>query len=760
MLNDDISTYKHNNCQFIEVNDILLYCKQCKVLLCQECILDHPHHKLSLLPTITHIEAPIPPTESKFNLFIKRKPAQNLEELHKLMENMVETKSIDSSIDLPLKDREIQFKEIENYLIEIANHYFLQCLTGSEIKKLKERANHYFLQCLTGSGIGKTRFGRECWNFLKNNQWNNNNKELAETMKNLMYIFIDFNGGGDAISIEEVKEDTCQVALAKRLFTRGVLGLSLARSNLNLYTEEKPLFTVKNVLHYISRLYSRDHGHGGKNTLSILIHVDEFPMAHEIACTHNQHFIKQMIELLGLYRCNGTDQSDASLSNVFITPILTGTTTILQQEIHLSQWTYKSITLTPLSYESCKEIIKHRFNIPKLKNKPTTTILEDKLFIIFIGDLGVIPRYLQWLLDLELMKNIEKDDIDIPSFISGLGRELIKRVQSVKIDNNKFWETILYLSICRVPVSWSTIVCDKTIEYWSYTGHLFLQYDEAVEGNVIFVPIFDLNKIAQKLKISLLEKLTKFPLIDYTKSTPFEENTAILILKKINTFVKSSNKPISKLVKFFPLDNDISHNAALIEVKICKVILYQHTSKWLYRSNVKLEITDLQKAIKFGSAKTEANTVYISSNNIKSVNLLASGNTSFDIRICFELPSDHIGKKYLMVVINTKFSSCGAYLGKEAIENIYENCINLEKHYKEAYILPILITNLKVNPSHVEDFKAKLIIYHFNNIHLFFGKLWHRVSFGAHDIGDFISPDLNLCKRIRKHFFIKYIFLL
>ncbi|KAM9989336.1 hypothetical protein ACTFIY_005368 [Dictyostelium cf. discoideum] len=682
MLNDNINIYKHINCQFIE-NEVILYCKECKVLLCQECIIDHVRHKLDSLPIKTHIEAPIQSIESKFNLFIKRKPAQSLEELHKLMDNMVETKSIDSSIGLlPIKDRENQFKEIENYSIKMFNYF---------ITNNKERVNHYFLQCLTGSGIGKTRFGKECWNFLKNNQWNNNNKELAETMKNLMYIFIDFNGGGDAISIEEVKENTCEVALAKRLFTRGVLGLSLSRSQLNLFKEEKHLFTVKNVLHYISRLNSSDHGHGGTNTLSILIHIDEFPMAHEIACIHNAHYIKQMIELLGFYRCNGTDQSDASLSNVFIIPLLTGTTTILQHEIHLSKWFHKSITLTPLCYESSKEIIKHRFNIPKLQNKPTT-ILEDKLFIIFIRDLGVIPRYLQWLLDLELMKNIEKEDIDIPSFISGLGIELAKTVQSVKIDDNKFWETILYLSICRIPVGWNTIVCDKTIEYWSYTGHLFLQYDEAVKGNVIFVPIFDLYIIAQKLEISLLEQITKFPLIDYTKSTLFEENTAILIMNKINTFVKSSNNTISKLVKFFPLDKDISHNAALTEVKI------------------------------------------------------SCGNTSLDIRICFELPNDHIGKKYLIVVINTKFSSCGAYLGKEAIESINQNCINLEKHYEEAKILPILITNLKVNPSHVEDFKGKLIIYHSNNIHLFFGKLWHRVSFGAHDIDDFISPNLNISK--------------
>ncbi|KAM9995610.1 hypothetical protein ACTFIY_001783 [Dictyostelium cf. discoideum] len=342
--------------------------------------------------------------------------------------------------------------------------------------------------------------------------------------------------------------------------------------------------------------------------------------------THDAHYIKQMIELLGLYRCGGADQSDASLSNVFIIPILTGTTTILQQEIHLSKWTHKSINLTPLNYESCKEIIKHRFNIPILQNKPTTTILEDKLFIIFIRDLGVIPRYLQWLLDLELMKNIQKEDIDIPSFISGLGIE--------------------------IPVSWNTIVCDKTIEYWSYTGHLFLQYDEAVKGNVVFVPIFDLYKIAQILKISDLEKITKFPLIEYTKSTSFEENTAILILNKINTFVKS--------------------------------------------------------------------------------------------RICFELSNHHIDKKYLMVVINTKFSTCEKSLTKTTIDDICNNCTNLKNHYKESYILPILITNFKVNKA--KDYKGKVIIYHSKNIHLFFGKLWHRVFFGEHDKHDFISP--NLCERM------------
>ncbi|KAM9963024.1 hypothetical protein ACTFIW_006245 [Dictyostelium discoideum] len=731
MLNDDISTYKHN-CQFIQ-KKILLRCNDCKVLLCQECIIDHPHHDLGSLPTITHIEAPIPPTESKFNLFIKRKPAQSLEELRNLMENMFETKPYitagTSSIDLPLKDRENQFKEIEDYSIQMFNYF---------ISNNKERVNHYFLQCLTGSGIGKTRFGRECWNYLKNNQWKNNNKELAQTMKNLMYINIDFNNGGDAISLEEVKKNTCEIVLAKRLFTRGVLGLSLANSQLNLLEEEKHLFTVKNVLHYISRLIS---GGDKETTLSILIHVDEFPMAHEIACTQDAHYIKQMTEKLGLYRCNGTDQSDASLSNVFIIPILTGTTTILQQEIHLSQWTYKSITLTPLGYESCKEIIKHRFNLPKLKNKPTTTILEDKLFIIFIRDLGVIPRYLQWLLDLKLMKNIEKDDIDIPSFISGLGIELIKRIQSVKIDDNKFWETILYLSICRIPVSWNTIVCDITIEYWSYTGHLFLQYDEAVKGNVIFIPIFDLNKIAQKLKISHFEQLTKFPLIDYTKSTSFEENTAIIILNKINTFVKSSNNTISKLVEFFPLDDNISHELALIDVKIRNVTLYQHTSKWLYGSKGKLEIKDPQDAIRFGFPKTEDNKEQIGSNNTNSVNLLGYGNRSFDIRICFELLND--SKKYLMVVINTKFSSSETYLSNETIENINKDYLNLKDHYKEAHILPILITNFRVKPSHVEDFKGKVIIYHSKNIHLFFGKLWHRVFFGAHDKANFVSPNLD-----------------
>ncbi|KAM9996742.1 hypothetical protein ACTFIZ_001664 [Dictyostelium cf. discoideum] len=728
---DNVDTYQHINCQFIE-NKIILYCKDCKVLLCNKCIKDHNDHDFDLLPIITDtIKSPIKSIElSKLDLFIKRKPAQSLAELHGLMKKVVEIVSEDNSMAIPFKERENQFGEIEKYLIEMFN-YFLQ--------NNQERVNHYFLQCLTGSGIGKTRFVKECWKFLKKKSWDNN--KLAETMKNLLYINIDFNGGGDALLFGEVNEGTFEEALSKRLFTRGVFGVSLQNSNLILLEEEKPLFSVKKVLDYIAQLY-RD----GKNTLSILIHLDEFPMAHIFACSQNHEFyIKKMIELLGNYRCNGSNSPEASISNIFIIPLLTGTTTILQQEIHLSKWLHKSINLTPLCYDSCKDIINNKFKIPKLKGK-STSILEDRLFGIFIKDLGVIPRYLQWLLDLELMKKVEDENIDIPSFIGSLGFELssTQRMGSMKIMefDNKFLKTILYLSICRIPVGWNTTICNKTIEFWSYTGNLFLQYDEAVKGMVIFITIFDLFNIAKKLKILVLEQLTRFPLTSYTHGASFEENTAIIITSKINTFIKVNQTSTSKLVDFFPLDNDIIHESAFKEVKICEVSLYQHTSKWFYRSNDKLDITDSQEAILFGSSKTNGNLINIFSNNTKSVNLLCKGNTSIDIRINFKL-QNAIGKKYLMVVINTKFSNCDTYLGKEAIDKIFENCINLENYYKDTYILPILLTNFKVNKCHVEDSKGKVIIYHSKNIHLFYGKLWHRVLFDSHK-SDFINtPDLS-----------------
>ncbi|KAM9982571.1 hypothetical protein ACTFIZ_007094 [Dictyostelium cf. discoideum] len=213
--------------------------------------------------------------------------------------------------------------------------------------------------------------------------------------------------------------------------------------------------------------------------------------------------------------------------------------------------------------------------------------------------------------------------------------------------------------------------------------------------------------IGKKLKNSNLEQVTKFPLINYTKGTSFEENTAILIQNQINTFVKSSNNTVSKLFEFFPFYNDITHEFAFSEIKICKIELYQNTSKWLYRST---------SAIRFGLPKTE----HIYSNNTETINLLGNGNTSFDIRIFFELLYNGIGKNHLMVVINTKFSSSDTYLGNETIEKIFKNC-------EEAFILPILITNFKVKQSNVEDNK---------------GKLWHRTFFEAHDKRDFISPNL------------------
>ncbi|KAM9998222.1 hypothetical protein ACTFIY_007876 [Dictyostelium cf. discoideum] len=161
-----------------------------------------------------------------------------------------------------------------------------------------------------------------------------------------------------------------------------------------------------------------------------------------------------------------------------------------------------------------------------------------------------------------------------------------------------------------------------------------------------------------------------------------------------------------------------------------------------------LDITDSQEAIYFGDSKTNANLINIFSNDTKSVNLLCSCNTSIDIRINFKL-QNAIGKKYLMVIINTKFSNRGTYLGKEGIDKIYENCINLENYYKDTYILPILITNFKVNKCHVEDSKGKAIIYHSKNIHLFYGKLWHRVLFDSHK-SDFINtPDL--CKQLENN---------
>lgn len=82
--------------------------------------------------------------------------------------------------------------------------------------------------------------------------------------------------------------------------------------------------------------------------------MDEFQIAHE-QCTKNYkkpEFIKEMVELLGFFRCN-RNKSFADETNIFIIPFLTGTNPG-PTDIELLKWDFENISINILSLQSSK----------------------------------------------------------------------------------------------------------------------------------------------------------------------------------------------------------------------------------------------------------------------------------------------------------------------------------------------------------------------------------------------------------------------
>ena len=73
-----------------------------------------------------------------------------------------------------------------------------------------DRTHHPFPSLLTGSGMGKTRFGQEEAPRVVGKVLETNGLSLDKK------IFIDFNGGGDAITAEDL-DARPEVAMAMRL---------------------------------------------------------------------------------------------------------------------------------------------------------------------------------------------------------------------------------------------------------------------------------------------------------------------------------------------------------------------------------------------------------------------------------------------------------------------------------------------------------------------------------------------------------------
>mgnify|MGYP005848672835 CR=1 FL=1 len=326
------------------------------------------------------------------------------------------------------------------------------------------RSAHSFPLLATGSGMGKTRFGWEARvpidEYLR-----------TEGLQLDLYAHVDFNGNGDTINEDDfrVGPDAC---LALRLFARHLLHVPLSKLNSALKEEEKSLFNTRDVL----KLLASTLGASPEKTVSILLHIDEFQLAHEECVSHGHpSFVKKMLYSVGNYRCQ-RGASPASEDNVFLIPLLTGTTRE-GASLKLTQFRVKSLSLLPLSLKSSLSILEQELG--------SSPLLSERQFHCFLLDLGIVPRYLEWLVEVINSLSLDREWISphdtkasIIAFASNLlsGNDFgIPNLVSV-LGGNDSPDAHTFLNWClsSKPVTWDTTIHELTLEHLAQRGNIFL----------------------------------------------------------------------------------------------------------------------------------------------------------------------------------------------------------------------------------------------------------------------------------------------
>ncbi|KAM9988197.1 hypothetical protein ACTFIZ_003559 [Dictyostelium cf. discoideum] len=647
-----------------------------------------------------------------------------LEEMYQEIKNKnIEKKEIKSLDQLEIKIKKDISENLDKEYHDDEDFLFLERgksigIIIENIKKMFDsfknkstsRSDHIFLTCLAGEGMGKTRLGIECYKYFTSPDIH---YSFNFIVRDCINIKIDFYGG-DKINDDDIKYSP-EIGLCKRLFSRSILGCSLETSGLidKLSSNENKLFTLKETFKFIVSKHRINHS----NHITIFLHLDEFQIAHE-ECTkkyNKPEFIKEMIELLGFFRCN-RNKSFANETNIFIIPFLTGTNTgPIDNE--LLKWDFENISLNTLSLQSAKFIICSKLNC-EIKQ------LQHDLLNIFIMDLGVVPRYIQKLIKyIKLYKNNKTINYTLPKkLIEFAGSKLKNKIRTKKFDYKlDTLECLLYYIVCGVEVSWETVIGGKTIKELTYSGHIYPFQNSNSGFFNIFIPTIDLNIMATRLSMSYLSTITQYPHFNEFIGFQFNYITSIIIILK-NDLLKKYKSTIVNLRDIF--GDIIDGNEIMIKLK--QLYLVKDSSNWFNGLDInfkklkdKIEVYDDNSSRKINILIEQPG--YIS--------LLCNGCTIFDIRLNFELQSSNDNSKTnLMVVISTKYTNCGKEITEKVVSNIYTTYQKLCKKYTKSIIIPIIISNCQLMDGGFPSYK-QVLIYHKDNIDgSFFGNLIHRVK--------------------------------
>ncbi|GJJ68147.1 hypothetical protein EMPS_00493 [Entomortierella parvispora] len=336
------------------------------------------------------------------------------------------------------------------------------------------KANFHMIVSGGAPGIGKTRFGKELFNHLKDTwippEW----KGCDLIFK---YLRMDF-GSGIKLTEEDVATDNPDIIIGTRIafcfFIEGRYELSFAqfrneiKSNINM-------FTIGNVMPAITENFQLQ----GNRRLFLFLHVDEFQLIDRWDLLHkdkrNQLLFKEMIgSLAPLMQPPG--------SSMFVQVFLSGTASrAIIAAKDPSRNSFRFVSTPLLSAKSVREIAGHYAK--KYKAEKCECIANKwnlcRHFLQLLEDTGGLPRALEllfaWCFQIggngeKFFREIAKQNFDAIFGHIKSGLEAYYSIHGTVSANKSLALSLLHASIVGRPLSRGTLMDPNNVH--SSVAHL------------------------------------------------------------------------------------------------------------------------------------------------------------------------------------------------------------------------------------------------------------------------------------------------
>lgn len=315
-----------------------------------------------------------------------------------------------------------------------------------------------------------------------------------------------------------------------------------------------------------------------------------------------------MLYSLGFYRCQH-GLSPARQDNIFLIPLLTGTTRE-GASLKLSQFKISPLSLLPLKLESSLSIL--------MKELGSSPLLTNRQFHCFLQDLGIVPRYLEWLVNAIRSLNIDREwtspqnhnhsivafaanllkdeDFGVPGLIGALGG----------VDSPDAHTFLLWCLSSR-EVSWDDMIHGVTLEHLGQRGNIFLAEDasgticlifcifpDRVGRSSLYLPGLLVNLFAKKLRLHTMQRITYFP--PQHDWEAFELLCVSLMVARINLVVASGRKEclLSELFPGAVLSGSAAPHMDELRFSLAGTYhVYQEVTQWVTSTSL-----DTSKSLK------------------------------------------------------------------------------------------------------------------------------------------------------------------